>query len=232
MWFRGVSHPLRIIEMRPNENGVLLDTDVEVELDNSLETKVIEGNSSDTYDNIKEIDSSDSKLINKSNINDNPSKGYRLSSYSTPSTVTIMNDSHNVMLSASTSSACSTLLLPPTPIPMSEVGTEESRANSINNTNDNVLPNEPDTDDTDSINIRVRTSSGSTFARRFLNTQPFMHLFYFASSEMNVEKKMLQLSTRFPNRVFTLNEYELSNMSFVDVGITSKQEIFLASIIM
>ena len=47
---------------------------------------------------------------------------------------------------------------------------------------------------------------------------------------MKVEKNVLQLSTRFPNRVFTLNESD-PLVSFNEAGITSSQEMFLASVI-
>lgn len=210
VWFRGEAHPLQIVEMKPFEKGILLDTDVEVDLDNSLETLVKESS-------IQENEKSLSKVTKSVG----QSTGYKLTS--TPSTISeiatyksnTVSKSDNVNESTNGIDADMDI---------------DSKTKDLQNNNN--LPLEPSIDEDDVINIKVRTPTGSTLSRRFLKKQPFLYLFEFASTEMQIEKKVLQLSTRFPNRIFTLNEIESSSTSFTEAGITSTQEIFLASVIM
>jgi hypothetical protein len=201
VWFRGEAHPLRIVEMKPFEKGILLDTDVEVDLENSLESVVKE---TATHENEKNVVKSGKSL--------GQSTGYK--TISTSSTSSITSNSTD------------------------KVDTTFMSTNEINADISTVLkkyiclPSEPAIGEDDVINIRVRTPAGSTLTRRFLRKEPFLYLFEFASTEMQIEKNVLQLSTRFPNRIFTLNEIELSGPSFIEAGITSTQEMFLASVIM
>ena len=194
VWYRGIAHPLKVIELKPSEKGILLDTDVEVDLDNSLENK-----------RITDEEAASEEAQSKAN-SDN---GHKLGGSKACSS----SQSHlGKDLSPSAVSA---------PVPVQSA----FEASSV------ILPSEPEQDAEDVVSIRVRTPAGNTINRRFYRKQPFIHLFEFASVEMKVEKKVLQLSTRFPNRVFTLNEIEPSDVSFFEAGITASQEMFLASLI-
>lgn len=191
VWYRGKAHPLKVIEMKPCEKGILLDTDVEVDLDNSLENKRIMDEEAASEEALSKGDS------------DN---GYKLGGYKLSSSSTIRSNKE-AESSISPHGA-------PEPVQITP-----------------ALPLEPELDAEDVVSIRVRTLAGNTINRRFYRKQPFIHLFEFASVEMKVEKKVLQLSTRFPNRVFTVSEIEPSNVSFFEAGITASQEMFLASLI-
>jgi UBX domain len=196
VWYRGKAHPLRIIEMKPSEKGILLDTDVEVDLDNSLENKRITDEEAAAEEAQSKVESDNGHKLG----------GYKLSSSS--------QTLHGKGLSPSPVDA-------PAPAPVQ----------SAFEASDVTLPSEPEQDAEDIVSIRVRTPAGNTINSRFYRKQPFIHLFEFASVEMKVEKKVLQLSTRFPNRVFTLNEIEPFDVSFFEAGITASQEMFLASLI-
>ena len=195
VWFRGQAHPLKVVEMKPFDKGILLDTDVEVDLDNSLENKTTsEKFSSEKVNEVSKV---------KNDADQISSNSYHKLSSSTPS------------------SSSSTI---------SNINTPADACISTQNVPQN-LPNEPEPDADDIVSVRVRTPTGVTINRRFYRKEPFSHLFEFASVEMRVEKKVLQLSTRFPNRVFTLNQIEATT-SFLEMGITLPQELFLASVIM
>ena len=78
----------------------------------------------------------------------------------------------------------------------------------------------------------MKTPTGATITRRFRRGDPLALLFHFASQEMNVQSEKLQLSTRFPPRVFTWQDTAVpTDVSFNEAGITAAQEIFLASLI-
>jgi Ubiquitin fusion degradation protein UFD1/UBX domain len=199
VWFRGQAHPLKVVEMKPFDKGILLDTDVEVDLDNSLENKT----TSEKFSSEKVNEASKVKIA----ADQITSNAYHKLSSSTPS------------------SSSSTI---------SNINTPGDACISTQNLHQNLphnLPNEPEPDADDIVSVRVRTPTGVTINRRFYRKEPFSHLFEFASVEMRVEKKVLQLSTRFPNRVFTLNQIEATT-SFLEMGITLPQELFLASVIM
>lgn len=196
VWYRGIAHPLKVIEMKPSDKGVLLDTDVEVDLDNSLENKRITDEEAAAEEAQSKVDSD----------NGHKQGGYKLSSSS----------------SIHTGSEYS-----PSPVGASA----SAPVQTASETSTVTLPSEPEQDAEDIVSIRVRTPAGNTINRRFYRKQPFIHLFEFASVEMKVEKRVLQLSTRFPNRVFTLNEIEPSDVSFFEAGITASQEMFLASLL-
>ena len=194
VWFRGQAHPLKVVEMKPFDKGILLDTDVEVDLDNSLENKT----TSEKFLSEKVNEFSKVKI----ETDQTSSNSYHKLSSSTPSS------SSSTINNINTPDAC--------------ISTQNFPQN---------LPNEPEPDADDIVSVRVRTPEGVTINRRFYRKEPFSHLFEFASVEMRVEKKVLQLSTRFPNRVFTLNQIEATT-SFLEMGITLPQELFLASVIM
>ena len=200
VWYRGQAHPLKVVEMKPFDKGILLDTDVEVDLDNSLENKTTsEKFSSDESNEVSQFKTASVKI---------PSNSYH--TLSSP-------------VSSSSSASVSSALLP------SNVSSINTPSNAYVSTQS--LPIEPEPDADDIVSVRVRTPTGVTINRRFYRKEPFSHLFDFASVEMRVEKKVLQLSMRFPNRVFTLNQIEAS-VSFLEMGITLPQELFLASVIM
>ena len=203
VWYRGQAHPLKVVEMKPFDKGILLDTDVEVDLDNSLENKTTnEKFSSDEANKVSQFKTASVKI---------PSNPYHI----LPSPVSSS--------SSSSAASVSSALLP------SNVSNINTPSNVYVSTQS--LPIEPEPDADDIVSVRVRTPTGVTINRRFYRKEPFSHLFDFASVEMRVEKKVLQLSMRFPNRVFTLNQIEAS-VSFLEMGITLPQELFLASVIM
>ena len=277
VWYRGSAHPLKIVEMKPYEKGILLDTDVEVDLDVSLENKIMDENTANSVNSVNSVkdkndstpkifhtlgmksenkdvlyDKSSEKKIDGFTANSGKSAGYRLSSSSssssTSSTSSVSFLSNITESNMSNKSNMSNITDNSKGTEMTTTSTTTQNAQNIFEFAPEIqnqsnlpsipslsplpsLPSEPELDSEDTISVRVRTPTGNTINRRFHKKQPFSHLFEFASMEMKVEKKVLQLTTRFPNRVFTLNESD-PLVSFFDAGITSSQEIFLASVIL
>ena len=213
VWFRGFAHPLKIIEMKPFNKGILLDTDVVVDLDNSLEnSKMIDGM------NGNEGSVKSEKARNEGKDESTRNNGFPISKNSNVENIfhsTIGNTLGSMDNTRDIHSDSSVLL---------------NIRENVYNAENIPLPIEPEIDSEDTVSIRVRTLAGNTINRRFLRKQPLAHLFEFASIEMKIEKRVLKLSTRFPNRVFLLNDMDPS-VSFFDAGITSSQELFLASVI-
>lgn len=199
VWYRGQAHPLKVVEMKPFNKGILLDTDVEVDLDNSLENKT-------TSEKFSSDETNEASPVKTASVKISSNSYHTLSS---------------PVLSSSSASASASAA--------SNVSNINTPSNAYVSTQS--LPVEPEPDADDIVSVRVRTPTGVTINRRFYRKEPFSHLFDFASVEMRVEKKVLQLSMRFPNRVFTLNQIEAS-VSFLEMGITLPQELFLASVIM
>ena len=219
VWFRGIAHPLKIIEMKPFDKGILLDTDVVVDLDNSLE-------------NSKISDNLNGNEVNAGNAKKSEKAGSQGKVESTPRNNTFPITKNSNLENIFYSTTGNTLgNIDNTKETHSDSSVLRNILENVHNDRQNVpLPIEPEIDSEDTVSVRVRTLAGNTINRRFLRKQPLAHLFEFASIEMKIEKRVLKLSTRFPNRVFLLNDMDPS-VSFFDAGITSSQELFLASVI-
>ena len=218
VWFRGIAHPLKIIEMKPFDKGILLDTDVVVDLDNSLENSKISDNL-----NGNEVKAGNAKKSEKAG-----SQGKEESTRNNTFPITKNSNLENIFHSTIGNTLGN---IDSTKETHSDSSVLRNIRENVHNDKQNVpLPIEPEIDSEDTVSVRVRTLAGNTINRRFLRKQPLAHLFEFASIEMKIEKRVLKLSTRFPNRVFLLNDMDPS-VSFFDAGITSSQELFLASVI-
>lgn len=85
----------------------------------------------------------------------------------------------------------------------------------------------------DVIECRVRTLQGATKTRRFRRASPLSCLLDFAwaasGGQAAAAMDAVQLSTRFPSRVFTYAEASAGG-SFSDFGLVNAQELFLVSV--
>jgi hypothetical protein len=232
VWYRGVSHPLRVVEMKPEDRGTLVDTDVEVDLENSEEqqTKAQVQTSAGTNAQTQQastITSTASAVSGKrlGRADESNKEGgvatdslyHKLpssssSSSSSPSTATIGTIAGAASVPSSSSSSSS--LAPPRAQP------EELS-----------LPVEPEAGSANVIAVKVKTPTGSTLSRRFYTTESLTHLFRYVSAQTGLRPAELQLSTRFPPRVFSIAGLgpQSAETSFVDAGITAPQELFLAA---
>ena len=185
IWHRGKDYKMRVVEVRPEPCGTLIDTDVEVELEISEEYK----NQQDTL--------------------------AQLASTSNPTPARTLREASGASVAQPAESK------PPTE------STRRSEKPSPS------LPPEPSEDEQETIFCKVRDAMGKTIARRFRKSEPLRYLFEFveceASSSTAGSGQTLQLTTRFPRRVFSTADEEMSSKSFQDAGISSNQEMFLLS---
>lgn len=107
------------------------------------------------------------------------------------------------------------------------------------------LPSEPPTDDTNSIQIRIRSKAGTPFVRRFDKTDPCKYLFSWVEYEMAMLGNPIQgsyysLISQFPHLKVSkldensikiskqdMNEVILNSPSFCDIGINENTLLLL-----
>lgn len=217
VWFRGVAHRLRVVEMKPDTKGTLIDTDVEVELTESQEMQKKQGEITAGSSSVTSNGATVDRNVTTSGV-------FKLASSISTNTTANTNATSNKQVTTSSS------------VSGKSAGSSSSGVNSVTGSDSGVaiptlgLPAEPAPGD-DVIHVRVKTPTGSTITRRFHKHDPMALLFQFTSSEMNVTPEAVQLTTRFPPRVFTWQDNNPSEVSFVAAGITASQEMFLASLI-
>lgn len=92
------------------------------------------------------------------------------------------------------------------------------------------LPPEPPADDPQAVNVLVRKPEGGQMSRRFLRSAPLQGLFDFVdSSYLPTLPPPYRLVTRFPRRVFTRQDH--GAQSFDGVGLTGKQEALMLELV-
>mmetsp|Transcript_10221 Transcript_10221/g.10294 ORF Transcript_10221/g.10294 Transcript_10221/m.10294 type:complete len:429 (-) Transcript_10221:330-1616(-) len=209
VWYRGKSYSMRVVEIRPEPYGTLLETDVEVDLEVSEEYQT----------HIQNISSKSDE--------DKASAGQ-----------------YRTLAAASLPPAQTPAQYHSRDITESERDlTETKRDEKIMCTHHNMkvdssvstgrhlsLPAEPEPNHPDVITCRIRGPTGKPLTRRFLSNQPLSYLVDYLHTQHDVchsnERKRIQLTTRQPMRVFTEDQLK-DNQSFIDMGITTKQETFL-----
>jgi hypothetical protein len=96
-----------------------------------------------------------------------------------------------------------------------------------------VLLPEPPADQTENVvNVQIRYSGGNS-KRRFDITKATAHdLFDFAASLLSVDVSTFRLVTRFPRRVFAIDDSgAAATRTLIDAGIQPGQELFLVEMI-
>ncbi|EEC84908.1 hypothetical protein OsI_32101 [Oryza sativa Indica Group] len=90
------------------------------------------------------------------------------------------------------------------------------------------LPSEPAADEEGAVTLVVRMPDGSRQGRRFLKSHKLQFLFDFLDIGRTYKPGTYRLVRSYPRRAFTTGE---GDMSFSDLGLTSKQEaLFLEKI--
>nr|ABG73442.1 UBX domain-containing protein [Oryza brachyantha] len=90
------------------------------------------------------------------------------------------------------------------------------------------LPSEPAVDEDGAVTLVVRMPDGSRQGRRFLKSDKLRYLFDFLDIGRTFKPGTYRLVRSYPRRAFTTGE---GDMSFSDLGLTSKQEaLFLEQI--
>ncbi|KAF0924334.1 hypothetical protein E2562_010027 [Oryza meyeriana var. granulata] len=90
------------------------------------------------------------------------------------------------------------------------------------------LPSEPAADEEGAVTLVVRMPDGSRQGRRFLKSDKLQFLFDFLDIGRTYKPGTYRLVRSYPRRAFTTGE---GDMSFSDLGLTSKQEaLFLEQI--
>ncbi len=205
VWYRGVSHNLRVCEMLPQEFGSLVDTDVSIDLDVSEEYTQKMEERGDT----KKIRPS---VVPPASAGTATEVGARL-----------------VESEAATGSGRRVGLAPG-----DGMGAEgmvgEGEKGGEDTSKYMELPVEPGTEEPSSITVRLKLSDGTSVTRRMRATEELGFLFELASRQVGggVKRSMITLSTRFPAR--TLAGTADSAKTFVDIGLRGGQETFFVAV--
>lgn len=91
------------------------------------------------------------------------------------------------------------------------------------------LPQEPSSDNEDSVTLLIRMPDGSRCGRRFLKSDKLQFLFDYLDVGRLVKPGSYRLVRPYPRRSFT--EEEEGQLSLSEVGLTSKQEALFLEII-
>jgi hypothetical protein len=234
VWYRGASHPLRVVEMKPEPKGTLIDTDVEVDLDNSeehLQKQSTESQKEQSASGGRLLGSNTSAKLSTAggagaqDAVASYSTGYKLSRSEDPPSASVTSSSvtqPSLTDSSSSSAKIASSVFSTIGASSSSVVSSAATAAAVE------LPAEPEAGAENVISVRVKTPTGGTLSRRFLNNNSLKLLFAYVSAQTGMQQGALQLSTRFPPRVFSLESLS-SDVSFVDAGITASQETFMAT---
>ena len=90
------------------------------------------------------------------------------------------------------------------------------------------LPEEPPQGSADVVACRLRVPNGATLTRRYRRSDALTALFELAARNMRTRRDGIQLSTRFPTRVFEYKDIAESKQTLEQAGITENQ-VFLVS---
>lgn len=181
VWYRGKSHALRVVEMKPENQGTLVDTDVEVDLDvseenqNKIQDKIIENIIQPNYARVE----NQSIKINNSVFSFNSDQ---------------------------------------------KIYQDESISPNY------VLPPEPEAS-SNTIRIKIKLPDGTIcLSRNFLLNDQFIHLFNNVSNILKISTSKINLSSRFPNHIYNIENTNNGMLSLENEGF-SGQQILFASII-
>mmetsp|Transcript_1089 Transcript_1089/g.1826 ORF Transcript_1089/g.1826 Transcript_1089/m.1826 type:complete len:695 (-) Transcript_1089:1574-3658(-) len=207
-WHRGVKFDLIVRDVTPSDFGAVscINTDIEVDLasPDGLDDNAEADDSSKAMDNsgakLKKDTTSTSSTASSSSSSFAPGTGYKLSD-GPPKT-----SKPEVAADTSTTAAAAPVL--------------------------DLLP-EPPVEQKDNVCVIQIRGDGATGRRRFdITKTTIKDLFAFAAVSCNmndVEGKSFRLVTRFPRRVFSIEEDAVGggDQSLADAGIGQGQELFL-----
>jgi hypothetical protein len=223
VWFRGKKYTLQAVEVRPEPQGSLIDTDVEIDLEESAEYKA--------------------SLLRKQQQEAEASRGSGGRVLGQGSSVAMPPPAPPQSVGSSAIPVPSGRVLgrtshtdiaaPPQSAPTPPSGAAPSAAS---------LTPEPPVGAEGAITCKFRVSSsggsaGGSVTRRFLQSDPAEALFAFLRSHPGVAahltsgERSLQLTTRFPNR--TITELEVSanhGATLATLGLTSSID-FIVSVV-
>jgi hypothetical protein len=179
VWYRGKSHALRVVEMKPGSQGTLIDIDVEVDLDVSEENKNI-------------IEENKNKINEETIIQRN---------YARVDNHSIDNSNINSVFS---------------------FNSDQTKPQ-----NDNyVLPPEPDTS-LNTLQIKIKISDGTIcLSRKFLLNDQFILLFKNVSNFLKISVSKINLTSRFPNHIYTVENTNNGMLSLEEGGFSGQQILF------
>ena len=191
-------HALSVTDMKPDPQGTLMDTCVEVDLDFSAEYKKLQKNSFKTHqDNFySKMDSARKRLGRKledtiidhyNNNNNNYNNNNNSNNYA--------NYDHN-------------------------------NNDDDDNNKDAVLdiPLEPDESEVIVVKIKLKLPNNRLGSRRFWLSQPIKHLFLYESSVANIDFNKIQLKAHHPTRVINSTTADLEK-NITEHGLNEGQEV-------
>jgi hypothetical protein len=230
-----------VVEMKPEPFCSLIDTDVEIDLEQSKEyLKYQQEKEENEKKNVIKFQDDESKKhkneIKSVKYDFNSSNGYSLKTHNNNNDINetlkkIENENNSYKKNTPADVAnvnIKELKMKLLPEPNDAL---KSSLTSNNNDNNNTLKTaiERDNKDYSSILIKVKDASGKVFVRRFLHDYSLLQLFIYMAIELNVELEKLQFSTRLPTKVYKFSEVE--KKTFLECGLNSKTESMFLTIV-
>ena len=178
VWYKGKSHVLSVVDMKPEAMGTLIDTDVEVDLDLSTEYKKMQ-----------------ERTVNiplSSGIDNGISKFSTVAGNRLGSAIDNSNDNNNDNNNSSNRSSSSS---------------SSNNSSSYGKRSIDIPSEPPESEKENIIKIKLRLPNG-VGARRFYTTQPLKHLFEYVSSITDIDVNSILLSAQFPPRTIGISDFD------------------------
>ena len=219
----GIAHELVVVDMKPEPHCSLIDTDVEVDLDNSEEliaqqqeqqqqqrpqqrssTTRTSNSGSDIHNTVFKGSTSVGKTDEGLNAGATAGVGTRLGGMRTLPLPSLSTVPSPAIAPAGVQLSYSTELLPEPALHI-----EHASVNPESDVTSDAIVNPP------AVTMKLKFSTGATKVRRFSLHYPVGQLFLFAAMELKLSEteicSRLQLSSRFPPRAFKLHSISTSS---------------------
>jgi hypothetical protein len=218
VWFRGKKYTLQTVEVRPDRQGSLIDTDVEIDLEESAEYKA--------------------SLLRKRQQEAEASRGNGGRLLDVGSAVVPPQPAASAISAVPTGRALgrpSNAEIPP----QSTASAWTSASFTGPALSAASLTPEPPLGSEGAITCKFRVPSigGGSLTRRFLQSDPAEMLFAFLrshpglASQLSSSARSLQLTTRFPNRTIAESEVCANpSLTLASLGVTSSMD-FIVSVV-
>lgn len=229
VWYRGVPHNLRVCEMKPKDYASLVDTDVTIDLDVSEE-----------YMQKKYKGDKDSKVVPKvvapASAGTAIDIGARLVENDTATGSGVVLGSRSS--SSSSSSSSGGRGSSGEGIDVDQQHQQEGDGGDEADSKYMSLPTEPDNDESSSLTVRLKLSTGASITHRMRTSDEIGYLFEIAARQVEgggdgggvakLRRSSITLTTRFPAR--TLTGTTDRSKTFADLGLAGGgQETFFVT---
>eukprot|EP01034_Spumella_vulgaris_P021351 gene21351-27381_t len=205
VWYRGNAHALVVVELRPDPQGNLFDTDVEVDLELSQEGEALR--LKDEQDRAEQE--------KRSKMNSTSSSQTIVASGGAAPSVFAFGQARTLNETATTATRA-------------DITVSSSRGNEQYA---QLLLPEPE--EGASLRIKIRLPSGKNVMRKFDAHTALAQVFYYVGAELSLTEEQLtsvQLTSKAINRTFRLTAEE-RDLSLREVGLSDSNILLIASLL-